>query len=229
MSSYESRIKTFEDSKVQVFKNRESLFAVTGFVFNNYPGSDNVTCDFCSKSLEGWDINDKPMSEHFLHSKKCFIFNLDTTLNRKKSFDFYKKDAVNSDQLSKFGYFAYAIKESLPEIFCFKCGEMCNTSQPNYLSKCKSHFSTCSKSARNEDFFFKNLLKGKFNTFFDDYLESKDISIDNPDLYFDLLSGPPFLSVKEVILKNKNDLLTEINQKMKNDENRAVNEIQRKK
>ncbi|KCZ80453.1 hypothetical protein H312_02129 [Anncaliia algerae PRA339] len=233
MSSYEKRLKSFECSNNEIFKGRESFFAITGFVLDNLNDSDNVSCVFCQKSLEGWEKQDNPMSEHYIHSKKCFIFNLNTLLPRKKSFEFYKKDAVNAESLAKLGYFAYAIKENIPEIFCFKCGEMCNTVQKNYLFNCKLHFNKCNKrkpilgDKNKEDFFFLNMLKGKYNNLFDDYLNFEACKFDNSEKYIEMISGPPNLTVKEIILRNMKDFLDEITVRMENDENKAVNEIKR--
>lgn len=236
MTSYEKRLNSFKDSTNPIFKEKKSLFAINGFILDAAGNGDNVTCQFCLKSLEGWEPNDDPLVEHYLHSKKCFILNLKTYLPRTKSFDFYKKNAVNSSALSKFGYFAYAIKEDIPEIFCFKCGEMCNTAQKNYLLRCKSHFSKCSKkkigasSEKNcDDFFFSKLLKGEFNAFLDEYLTYKASFFEKSDLFVDLLNGPPHFTVKEVLMESLNDFLSEVNEKMENDENKAVNEIEGRK
>ncbi|KAJ4417488.1 hypothetical protein N0V82_006152 [Gnomoniopsis sp. IMI 355080] len=46
--------------------------AKAGFVFTPLPSNpDNVTCFLCTKALDGWEQDDRPLEEHLKHSPEC--------------------------------------------------------------------------------------------------------------------------------------------------------------
>lgn len=46
--------------------------AKAGFIFQPLPSNpDNVSCFLCSKALDGWEPDDKPLEEHLRHAPEC--------------------------------------------------------------------------------------------------------------------------------------------------------------
>lgn len=46
--------------------------AEAGFIFTGSSKEpDSVQCFFCNKSLDGWEANDNPWSEHLKHAPQC--------------------------------------------------------------------------------------------------------------------------------------------------------------
>lgn len=46
--------------------------AKAGFYFQPYPSNpDNVICFLCSKALDGWEEDDRPLEEHLKHAPEC--------------------------------------------------------------------------------------------------------------------------------------------------------------
>ncbi|KAG5519821.1 hypothetical protein PMAC_000094 [Pneumocystis sp. 'macacae'] len=77
MEVYASRLASF-----QLFSRKKSRWphsyptpkdlADAGFYYDPHPSSnDNVSCFLCKKALDGWDVNDNPVKEHFQHSRQC--------------------------------------------------------------------------------------------------------------------------------------------------------------
>ncbi|GBB90934.1 hypothetical protein RclHR1_01800019 [Rhizophagus clarus] len=54
------------------YKATPDTLSDAGFYFSPSKDSpDNVTCFLCHKSIEGWEPNDDPIDEHFVHSPTC--------------------------------------------------------------------------------------------------------------------------------------------------------------
>ncbi|KAL1517612.1 hypothetical protein ABEB36_001353 [Hypothenemus hampei] len=53
-------------------KCNANKMAEAGFIFiGSSVEPDSTICFFCSKSLDGWEANDDPWSEHLKHSPQC--------------------------------------------------------------------------------------------------------------------------------------------------------------
>ncbi|KTW31752.1 uncharacterized protein T551_01013 [Pneumocystis jirovecii RU7] len=77
MEVYVSRLASFQSSSRKKPKWPHSYptprdLADAGFYYDPHPSSnDNVSCFLCKKALDGWDVDDNPVKEHFQHSRQC--------------------------------------------------------------------------------------------------------------------------------------------------------------
>ena len=171
MESYQNRLATFKNWGKQLVPQKFELFAITGFFCTSSSQEDNTTCVFCSKSLEGWEDTDIPAEEHYSHSTKCPLFNLNNYVSRRKTFEANGVGESNDQALlSKHGFFSFQLKNSAPgDTFCFRCGFNINI----YLCRdtahrTEEHHNVCSKR-HLKNFSFD--LENRYGIFYIDLLK----------------------------------------------------------
>lgn len=219
MESYENRLATFKNWKKESKNLEGHLFAITGFFCSSRGEDDNTTCIFCEKSLEGWEDSDMPMQEHYSHSKKCPIFNLNNYIARKRMFEISRvEDRFDISFFAKSGFFYFQLRNDSPDdIFCFKCGFNLNTiSSEDIKSEARIHSIMCTKNHfRNTSFdsknfnhiFYIDLLKGKYNINIQRYISRKInimVQIDENIIknIGECVHSNQLLSVEEALIKN---------------------------
>ncbi|KAL0266027.1 UNVERIFIED_CONTAM: hypothetical protein PYX00_011744 [Menopon gallinae] len=166
MESYQNRLATFKSWGKQLEPQKFEFFAVVGFFCTSNIQEDNTTCAFCSKSLEGWEATDVPVEEHYSHSTKCPLFNLNNYMARRRTFE------------------ASGLKNTVPgDTFCFRCGfnidvYLCSDA----VRRAESHHNTCPKrhlknlsfdSGNPQGIFYIDLLKGRYNESITAYVDAE--------------------------------------------------------
>lgn len=129
-TSLEKRISSYAARKLCI---KEEVLAFAGFSKDtDNLCRDGTVCDFCGKSLEGWEKADIPIREHEKHSEKCLLFFLHQIKHRILSFNHgYHTLTKNSvEVLAKNGLFMYCLSNRSSDVFCFNCGFFCTLSSP---------------------------------------------------------------------------------------------------
>lgn len=240
MESYQNRLATFKNWGKQLEPEKFELFAITGFFCTSSNQEDNTTCVFCSKSLEGWEATDVPVEEHYSHSARCPLFNLNNYMSRRKTFEANGVGESNDQALlSKSGFFSFQLKNSSPgDTFCFRCGFSIDV----YLcadaaQRAEDHNKVCSKrhiknlSFDNENphgLFYIDLLKGKYNENIKMYIDVESCCAGSPleeslvDKLREGMDGNQLVNMEEALLYHLQKASRSLEAYINNDIKRAL-------
>lgn len=240
MESYQNRLATFKNWGKQLEPQKYELFAITGFFCTSNSQADNTTCVFCSKSLEGWEFTDIPVEEHYSHSTRCPLFNLNNYMSRKKTFESNGVGESNNQALlSKSGFFAFQLKNSsLGDTFCFRCGfnidvHLCTDA----VQRAEDHQNLCSKrhlknlsfdTENHHGIFYIDLLKGKYNENIKAYIDAESWYTDAPlegslvDKLREGIDGNQLVNIEDTLLHNLQKTSKSLEVYINNDIKRAL-------
>ncbi|EPR78935.1 hypothetical protein SLOPH_1715 [Spraguea lophii 42_110] len=204
MISLEERLKT-----LKTWKDKNKLtrmnFSVCGF-YLICSETECMRCFFCDKSLDGWERNDEPYSEHLGHSKKCILLNLHIKKNRNETFVISK---LNNSKLMDTDFFVYRIKKNIDTLFCYICGYSTDLQTENISHECKN----------TGELFCRRLLKGEYNNQLE-MIINKKICLDKAmkssiEYFLNKYKYNSLLTVKEYLEQSINEELHEFEKEMK--------------
>eukprot|EP00866_Antonospora_locustae_P002406 jgi/Antlo1/2406/1199 len=240
MESYQNRLATFKNWGKHLEPGKFELFAITGFFCTSSSQEDNTTCVFCSKSLEGWEATDIPVEEHYSHSAKCPLFNLNNYMSRRKTFEANcVGESCDHALLSKNGFFSFQLKNSSPgDTFCFRCGfnidiYLCTDA----VQRAEEHHNVCSKrhlknlsfdSENLHEIFYIDLLKGKYNENIKTYIDAESCYTDTPlensliDKLREGMDGNQLVNMEDALLYNLQKASRSLEKYINNDIKRAL-------
>lgn len=138
------------------------------YIHENDDLNDVVTCFMCKKSLDGWEADDDPWTEHVKHSSTCPLVNLNLKENRILLFRKCKWPHMepNIEKMAEAGFFFFPRNENDDTAFCIKCGIALEFWEPNDSPKAEHE-------KRNPNCNIMNVsLKPQENFFYSEYLSS---------------------------------------------------------
>ncbi|KRH93698.1 Apoptosis inhibitor IAP1, BIR domain protein [Pseudoloma neurophilia] len=228
MNNLISRIKSFKN--INLTPERKMQFAVAGFYCPAKSKSLDTPCHFCDVELGDWDEEDDPFNEHSKRAEKCPIYNLNTKISRKKTFNDTPIDDTLVSTMVNNGFFLYQLTDDSYDCFCYKCGFVIILTLENEIleQKLQLHHEKCEFNTVKLDdkLFCVELLKGKHNNMLQNIQlpEFELTELEREEFKF-LLSlrktTNPFLKVKDVL----SEAIKTANKKIEHEMDKDVKEI----
>lgn len=221
MFSFKKRLGTFAGWPKDHGVATAERLAIAGFLCLSAEKENlTVSCVYCSKTLECWERTDVPAKEHYLHMKKCPLFNMNKIESRICMFDGW--DSKEARALARNGFVKYNLGDS-DFIFCYKCGSV------DRRHVCKRRSGCVYSVEKPSGIFFYSLIEGVHNEEVAKYVENKmyvpDVSVKLLRTVVDTARAPALKRIGEVIDEYVNRGLEEMERSMDKDIKKLLDEM----